>query len=797
MTISQEAACSRILAVVLLLCGAALLIGGSWLLVLGGSPFYVLLELAILVCGALILLGRALALWVYAGTVLTTLFWALWEVGFDWWQLAPRGSLIVILGILLALPPIVRNLDRRPSAAFRTGGWAALCVSLVAAAGVAGTALSVATHELSGTLPEATFEAETIATAGVPPGEWHAYGRTPHGRRYSPLDQITPENVASLETVWTYHTGDIRGEGDPGETTYEVTPLKIGDTLYLCTPHHIVIALDAETGAERWRFDPEIKQPDPNDTQHLTCRGVSYHDGAAQPGAPATVPTGPGACVQRLFLPIVDARLIALSAATGQVCPGFGGEDGTVDLWQNMPNVKAGSYYSTSPPVVAKGLIIVGGAVNDNVSVNETSGVIRGFDINTGALVWNWDSGNPDSTAPIPAGETYTANSPNSWSVSSYDPELDLVYVPMGNAPPDQFGGNRSESVETYSAAVVALRAATGEVAWVFQTVHHDLWDMDVPAQPSLVDLTVGGARVPALVAPTKQGDIFVLDRRTGQPVLPVIEKPAPQGAVAGDFVVTTQPHSALSFKPEPLTEAAMWGLSTFDQLVCRIKFRSLRYEGRYTPPSTQGTIVYPGNFGTFNWGAVAVDPERQIVFAMPVYLAFTVTLVPRENDTERLVTKPDEPAFNENFGAPYAAEMGPLLSPLGLPCQAPPWGYVAGADLTTGEIAYRHVNGTVRDLSPIPLPFEMGVPGIGGPIVTMGGVAFLSGTLDYYVRAYDVTTGKKLWEDRLPAGGQATPMSYWSESSQRQFVIVVAGGHGSTGTKAGDAIIAYALPKS
>ncbi|MDP9137996.1 MAG: membrane-bound PQQ-dependent dehydrogenase, glucose/quinate/shikimate family, partial [Pseudomonadota bacterium] len=325
-----------------MLFGTALLGGGTWLLALGGSLFYFLIGLAFLATGVLVFAGSALALWVYAGMVLASLLWSLWEVGFDWWQLAPRGGVIVVLGILLVLPPVVRSLDWKSHGLFRTGGWVALGVSLVTAFGVAGTALSVPVHELSGRLPEATVPAETIATAGVPPGEWHAYGRTPHGRRYSPLDQITPGNVANLEAVWTHHTGDIRGEGDPGETTYEVTPLKIGGTVYLCTPHHIVIALDAETGAEKWRFDPKIKQPDPDDTQHLTCRGVSFHDGARQPGAAAATPAAPAECAQRLFLPTVDARLIALSAATGQVCPGFGGEDGTVDLWQNMPNVKAG-----------------------------------------------------------------------------------------------------------------------------------------------------------------------------------------------------------------------------------------------------------------------------------------------------------------------------------------------------------------------------------------------------------------------------------------------------------------------
>lgn len=491
-------------------------------------------------------------------------------------------------------------------------------------------------------------------------------------------------------------------------------------------------------------------------------------------------------------MPTADARLIALDADTGEVCPSFGG-DGSVNLWENMPNQKEGFYYSTSPPVITEGLIIVGGAVNDNVSTTDPSGVIRAYNIDTGELIWNWDAGNPEETEPLPPGETYTENSPNSWSISSVDEELGLVYVPIGNQPPDQWGGNRDPEAEQFSSSVVALDVETGQVRWVFQTVHHDLWDMDVPAQPTLVDLQIDGETVPALVQPTKQGDVYVLDRRTGEPVLPVTEVPAPQGAAPGDHTAPTQPVSALSFQPPALEGRDMWGLTMIDQLLCRIQFHSLRYEGRYTPPSQGGTLVYPGNFGVFNWGGVAVDPVRQVMFGTPAYLAFTVKLIPRENPTANYVSQ-GEPSLNENYGAPFAVEMGPFMSPLGLPCQAPPWGYVAGADLRTGEIAWMHRNGTVRDLAPVPLPIKMGVPDLGGPIITGGGVAFMSGTLDYYVRAYDLTTGEQLWEDRLPAGGQATPMTYATEDG-RQYLLVVAGGHGSLGTKAGDSIIAYSLP--
>jgi quinoprotein glucose dehydrogenase len=343
----------------------------------------------------------------------------------------------------------------------------------------------------------------------------------------------------------------------------------------------------------------------------------------------------------------------------------------------------------------------------------------------------------------------------------------------------------------------VALDINTGGDRWVRQTVHHDLWDMDVPAQPALLDLTkADGTTVPALVGATKQGDIYVLDRRTGEPIIPVKEVPAPSGAVEGDFTAKTQPVSDLTFMPRPLEEKDMWGVTMFDQLKCRIDFRKLKYEGRYTPPSLEGTLVYPGNFGVFNWGSVAVDPERQVMFGMPTYLAFTSRLVPRADVPPKgQDEKGSEQGLNRNDGAPYGVFMGPFLGPLQIPCQAPPWGYVAAADLKTGKIAYKHVNGTVQDMTPLPLPFKVGVPGIGGPIITRSGLVFLGAAVDDYLRAYDLKTGRELWRGRLPAGGQATPMTYL-DANNRQIVLIVAGGHGSVGTKPGDYVIAYTLPK-
>ena len=800
----------------LILLGLALLVGGVMLAVAGGSPFYLLAGIGFVAAGALLCRGLAEALTVYAVLLAAMLAWSLWEVGLDWWPLAARLDVAFVFGVLLVLPWIARPL-RGPQS-----GRIVLALVVGASAVVAIGAGLRDSHQIVGQLPDAGPAPMAMATTDMPDGDWHAYGRTAAGQRWSPLAQITPDNVARLQMAWQFRTGDLRGRpGDPTETTDEVTPLKIGSRLYLCTPHQSVIALDATTGQQAWRYDPKMATG--LALQHQTCRGLSYQPppGTASAAAPASaawtaVPATTSSarhldiaandgkaradCGAKLFLATADGRLIALDPDTGAVCSRLGGGTGQIDLGANMPNLNPGSYYSTSPVVVTNKLVIVGGTVLDNVSTREESGVVRAFDIETGALVWNWDSGNPDATTPIAPGGQYTANSPNSWSIASVDESLGLVYLPMGNQPPDQWGGHRSPAVEKYSSSIVALDLATGQVRWVFQTVHHDLWDYDVPSQPTLVDLNVNGSTVPALVQPTKQGELFVLDRRTGKPLLPVDEQPAPQGAAAGDQAAQTQPKSALSFEPPKLAGKDMWGATIVDQMMCRIALRKLRYEGRFTPPSTQGSLIYPGNFGTFNWGGVAVDPQRQVAFTTPTYLAFVSQLVPRPDATAEVVQGGHPPtgslpALNENFGAPFAVKLHPFTSVLGIPCQAPPWGYVAGADLRTGKIAWEHRNGTVRDLSPIPLPFRMGVPNLGGPVMTGGGVAFLSGSMDDFVRGYDVRDGRQLWEARLPAGGQATPMTYLGADG-RQYLLVVAGGHGSTGTRPGDYVIAYALPR-
>ena len=777
--------------------GLASLIGGVWLIALGGSWYYACAGVVMLAVAVLLWRRRPAALHLFALLVLGTLVWAVAEIGFDFWQLVPRGDVVFLIGVLLALPPVARRL----SAQRRWRSTAGPLAGALVIAGVVGlVSLVPDPGNFDGSLPGARAAAPARQN-GMPPGDWFAYGGDWRGTKWSPLAQITPGNVGNLQVAWRIETGDRKQAGDPVETTYELTPIKIADTLYACTPHNQVIALDAETGRQRWRFDPHMAAPP--QVQHLTCRGVSYHD-ARWPGA-AAAPGGE--CAQRIVTATNDARLIALDAHSGQPCRSFG-TGGQVDLKPTTANYNGGWFQFTSAPLVTRGLIIVGGAIYDNAAVHMPSGVIRAFDVATGRLVWNFDPGNPNDTAPLRPGRHYIPSTPNSWTTAAADEALGLVYLPMGNGAIDQWGGARSPETERFTASILALDIATGRVRWNYQTVHHDLWDMDVPAQPALVDLTLPGRGVvPALVQSTKTGNIFVLDRRTGQPIHAVTERPVPGGPAPGDRLSPTQPYSAATFMPqERIREADMWGATMFDQLACRIFFRQRRYEGPFTPPSTQGSIVFPGNFGVMDWGGMAIDPVRQVAFAHPNYMAFVDRLIPQaDRGTGKAVGGAtggsdrggsDEHGLNPNKGAPFAVTLNPFLSKLGLPCQAPPWGYVAGMDLVTGKVVWRHRNGTIRDEAPLPISIKLGVPSLGGPMTTAGGVAFMSSALDYYVRAYDVTTGRVLWRARLPAGAQATPMTYQSPSSGRQFVVVVSGGHGSLGTRLGDTIIAYVLPR-
>ncbi|AVO60972.1 glucose/quinate/shikimate family membrane-bound PQQ-dependent dehydrogenase [Pseudomonas chlororaphis] len=789
-----------LLGILLLLMGLAMLAGGIKLSMLGGSLYYLLAGIGLIVSGVLLLAGRSSALLVYGVVLFASSVWALWEVGLDWWQLVPRLSLFFALGVVLLLPWFRRPLLRNGPAPL---GTAVLGVAVVLAGGAAINSQFTNPGEISGELGRESADT-TSAAPTMPEGDWQAYGRTEFGDRYSPLTQITPANIGKLQEAWRIRTGDMPTAKDPVEITNQNTPLKVNGMLYACTAHSQVLALDPDTGKEIWRFDPKIQGPNGDDFRgwaHMTCRGVSYYDEASfnktdAISTPASLSAAGQAiaasCPRRLFLPTADARLIAINADTGKVCEDFGNK-GAVDLKAGIGPFTPGGYYSTSPAAITRNLVIIGGHVTDNESTNEPSGVIRAFDVHDGHLVWNWDAGNPDATAPLPEGQTYTRNSPNMWSLASVDEKLGLIYLPLGNQMPDQWGGNRTAGAEKFSAGTVALDIDTGKLRWNYQFTHHDLWDMDVGSQPTLVDMKTAGGIKPALIQPTKQGSLYVLDRRDGTPIVPIQEVPAPTGAVEGDHTAPTQARSDLNLLPPPLEEKGMWGATPFDQMLCRIQFKELRYEGQYTPPSIQGSLIYPGNVGVFNWGSVSIDPVRHLLFTSPNYMAFVSKLVPRAEVAAGSKRESETSGVQPNTGAPYAVIMHPFMSPFGVPCQAPAWGYVAGIDLTTNKVVWKHKNGTSRDSSPVPIGLPIGVPSMGGSMVTAGGVGFLSGTLDQYIRGYDVNNGKELWKSRLPAGGQATPMSYTGKDG-KQYVLVVVGGHGSLGTKMGDYIIAYKL---
>lgn len=773
--------------IVMALMAVFLVAGGIWLAMLGGSSYYLIAGVAVLATAWLLAAGRAEALWMHAALLLGTMIWAVREVGFDFWSLAPRGDVLVPLGIWLLLPFITIHLEPRP-----VSPRVVLGLTLVCAAVVLGVSLAADRHQITGVVPPA---------GAIEPGEssaasenWLAYGGTGHGTRYSSLRKITTDNAKDLKLAWQFETGDKKRGDDPDEFTSEATPLKIGNLLYTCSSHQIVFALEAATGQLRWKFDPQVQHN--KSFQHMTCRGVAYHETAPR-ATTAEGAAAPQDCAKRLFLPTNDGRMFALDANSGEPCDGFG-EHGQIDLKEGSEIKTLGFYEGTSPPVVTDKVLIVGGAVIDNYSNRVPAGVIRGFDIYSGRLIWVFDAGNPDPNEMPSPSHHFTAGSPNSWTISAVDEKLGLVYVPLGSSSPDIWGGNRSPDQERYDSALVALDIMTGKLRWSFQNVHHDLWDMDLPSQPSLFDLRSNGVVTPAIYVPAKTGDIFVLDRRDGHLLVPAPEKQVPQGAAPGDRLSPTQPFSDLSFRPpEKLTDARMWGSTMFDQLACRIKFKRLRYEGPFTPPSEQGTLVFPGDFGMFEWGGIAIDPHRGIAIANPQSIPFISRLVPRGKDNPAAPNAAHPPGtelgVQPMYGTPYGVDLGIFLSPLGIPCLAPPWGNLSAIDLATHKIVWRHRVGTIRDQAPLPLPFDLGVPMLGGPMVTAGGVAFLTGTMDDYIRAFDVNDGKLLWQDRLPAGGQSTPMTY--EVNGRQYVVTVDGGHGSFGTKLGDFVRAYALP--
>lgn len=771
--------------------GVPLMLGGVLLVRLHGSWYYLCAGLALILCAIRLPRRANTAARLYAAILVATVAWAFWEVGLDGWALVPRLIAPFMLGsVLLAV------LDDRSRRAAR-------CVVWLLLAAVSGSALHFGVHlrapdPLYRTgepeAPHRNTPAEPFVQAGLATSaaddDWRYVGHDAGGSRFSRQAQLTPQNVSGLRLQWVHHTGVT-------EDPLEATPLKIGHSLYLCTGANDVIALDAETGAQRWRFRSGAESAP---AVLKTCRGVAYY----------RVPGGEGECAERIFTNTVDARLIALDATSGARCPHFG-VNGEISLLAGMGDWRGriipGYYYVTSAPTIVRDRVVLGGWVSDAQYWGEPSGVIRAFDALTGAFAWAFDMGRPDRHSEPAAGESFTASTPNSWAPMSADESLGLVYAPTGNTSgSDYYGVLRRPFDERYSSSVLALDAATGEVRWSFQTVHHDLWDYDVAAQPVLTEFPTPEGAVPALIQATKTGEIFVLDRRDGRPLAPVHEVPVPQrGAVTGEHLASAQPVSVdmPAFRGPTLEERDMWGVTPIDQMLCRIRFRQARYDGPFTPPGSTSSLQYPGILGGIEWGSVSVDPVRALMIVNASRLANYVTLIPRA-EADAQGRKPE--GFGGRYmqraqaGTPFAVSNPPFVSPLAIPCQNPPYGTLTAVNLRTGRLKWTRPLGTASDSGPFGwpshLPFDVGTPNLGGTLTTRSGLVFVAGGQDRYVRVYDTEGGQLLWQQKLPAASVATPMTYFSDTSSRQFVIVVAGNTDPRLGATGDAVLAYALPR-
>ncbi len=793
---------NKLTSIVIAIVGLAMLYMGGQLLMIGGSPFYAIMAIGLLITAVALFKNKKIALTIYAILMWIVLAWMIFEVGFDKWQWIPRGDLIGLIGVWLALPWVVRPLSKAQNPANPAKFHPFLGTTVIIMIAIVIGLMFYDPYPKEGSITNQRAPAET----DVAGNDWAAYGGTNNGARFSNLKQITTDNVSNLEVAWTYHTGDLRDAKDASEYTFEATPLKVNNSIYFCTPHNEVHALNPETGALKWKYEPTKDRSYLQ--QHQTCRGVSYYEApeAAATNAvqPAAVANSPAVCRKRIFNAANDAKLLALDADTGKLCADFG-NNGVVDLRANMGEIRPHALMQTAAPLVAGNLVIVGGSVMDNgFNAGNPSGVIRAYDVITGRLVWNFDPANPENTQPIAAGQTYPQDTPVAWATLSADIKNGLVYVPFGNASPDELGIERdaNSNTEKFRDTLVALDLKTGQFKWRFQSSKHDLWDRDNPSQPSLVDIDYQGKKQPVVILPTKTGNLFVLNRLTGEAVYPINQVDVSTKGIAGEKYSPTQPVSALNFLPDPINEKSMWGLTPFDQMACRIDFKSLRYDGNpWTPATEGGSIIFPGNIGVFNWGSVTVDPQRQILIASPVRLAYKYNLIKRtpETATQRLFTKDGTPYWNENFDGDYAIHIQQLSSSLGIPCIAPPWGRMVGVDLKTGKTEWLRRVGTTKNLKTsflpgrFPIGFPMGMVAHGGPLTTAGDLVFHGATADNFFRAYDISTGKLLWETELPAGGQATPSTYMG-ADNKQYVVIAAGGHGSLGTKEGDAVVAYRL---
>jgi membrane-bound PQQ-dependent dehydrogenase (glucose/quinate/shikimate family) len=610
--------------------------------------------------------------------------------------------------------------------------------------------------------------------------DWPFYGRDAGNTRYSPLDQITVDNVGRLRLAWTFHTGDVadrtRGTKRSG---FETTPLVFDGRLYLTTPFNRVIALDASSGSELWAYDPKIDKTLPYDDGLINRGLASWRDPAAA-GRP---------CALRLFEATLDARLVALDAASGMPCSDFG-TAGQVEL-TDVAHYRPGLYHMTSPPIVIDGVLVVGSSIGDNTQAEMPAGVVRGYDARSGKLLWRWEPlQRPAGVAP----GAWKTGAANAWSILGADPQRHLVYVPTGSASPDYYGGLRPGD-NRWANSVVALNPKTGRLVWGFQLVHHDLFDYDSAAPPVLTSLTLNGQRRSVLVAGNKSGMLYVLDPSTGKPVLPIEERAVPQSTVPGEVSSATQPFPVTlpALAPQSL-EPRTAGLDDTDRSACRDTLEKLSGTTVFSPPSLQGALSVPGPYGGINWSGFAWDAKHERVIVPVSNFPWVVQLVPADQFAAGRRGDFPEDDSNPQTGTLYGMVRGFLRAPSRLPCAPPPWGELVALDLANGKIAWRRPLGTFEEPFPGVGKRAAGSVIFGGPIVTAGGVVFIGGAMDRHFRAFSSETGEELWSTELGASAHATPITY--EVNGKQFVVIAAGGHTRITEEAqSDALVAFALP--